>query len=127
MVVKQAIQEKRGFVRAKRMLSIEFKPAKGYGRTASRKWHLSATEDMSLGGVSFYTDQEYKVGDILQLHVVMSGVFDMYKGFGEIVRLDRKKLGVYSLVAVKFITHDTAGQTPKAARSGRKSKARKRV
>lgn len=104
-MVKQIVDERRHSVRAKRVLSIEFRLNKSSRKTANTEWHLSTTQDMSLGGLAFYTDIEYKEGDILELHVVMSGILDIFNGYGKIVRIDKKRSGSYYLVAVKFLTN----------------------
>lgn len=101
-MVKQDVKERRHFVRAKRILSIQFRIKKSSRKNYDKSWGLSTTQDMSLSGLSFYTDREYAPGDILYLHVVMSGVLDIYKGYGKVVRSDRKKSGVCYLVAVEY-------------------------
>ena len=57
----------------------------------------------SLGGLAFFSDIEYRAGDIIEIHVVMSGILDIFKGFGKVIRVERKKTGVYFLIAVKFL------------------------
>lgn len=102
-MVKADILERRSFARAKRVLSIEFRLVKSKRRNVDSMWHLSTTEDMSFGGLAFYTENEYRMGDTLEVRVVMSGVLDIYSGYGKIVRMERKKTGSYFLVAVKFL------------------------
>lgn len=102
-MVKTAILERRNFVRAKRVLSIEFRLIKSNRRSLDTEWHLSTTEDMSLGGLAFYTENEYRMGDILEVRVVMSGVLDIFNGLGKVVRVEKKRTGSYYLMAIKFM------------------------
>ncbi len=102
-MVKLTVEEKRRYIRAKRILSIEFRLARSKGKNRDNAWHLSTTHDMSLGGLSFYTDVEFQVEDFLELRVVMSGILDIFKGYGQVVRVERKRTGAHYLVAIKFI------------------------
>jgi hypothetical protein len=102
-MVQQVVQERRSYIRAKRILSIQYRLAKGRRKSAEKSWGLSTTQDLSLEGLSFYTDREYCKDDILNVHVVMSGVLDVFRGYGRVVRVERKKTGVCFLAAVKFV------------------------
>jgi hypothetical protein len=102
-MMKQSIEERRFWVRAKRVLSIQYRLTKTRRKNADKAWHLSTTQDMSFGGLSFYTDQEFKKDEILELHVVMSGILDIFNGTGKVVRVERKETGSYFLTAVKFV------------------------
>ena len=113
-MVKQASAERRQWLRARRILSIQFRLAKKQRQHADSGWHLSTTQDMSLGGLTFYTDVEYRSGDILEIHVVMSGVLDIFNGYAKIVRLERKKTGAYYFVAVQFITNKPKRRSAKS-------------
>jgi len=95
--------ERRSFVRAKRVLSIEYHLIKSARRKVDPAWHLSTTQDMSLGGLTFFTDVEFRPGDILEVKVVMSGVLDIFKGPCRVVRVDKKRTGAYFLTAVQFL------------------------
>lgn len=95
--------ERRQYVRAKRVLSVEFKLQKTRRKSADKSSYLSTTEDMSIGGISFYSDQSYLAGDILDVHVVMSGVLDIFQGPAKVVRCEQRKAGALYLVAVKFV------------------------
>ena len=119
-MVKQTVDERRHSVRAKRVLSIEYRLNKNSRKHADTEWHLSTTQDMSLGGLAFYTDIEYKEGDILELHVVMSGILDIFNGYGKIVRIDKKQSGTYFLVAVKFINNKLNRRRAKSYRSAKR-------
>jgi c-di-GMP-binding flagellar brake protein YcgR len=96
--------ERRQFVRAKRVMSIEYRLVKSAAKQLGRDkdWKLSVTYDMSAGGVSFYSEGEFKKDDILEVRIVLSGLLDIYKGYARIVRVDKKKNGVFSLIAIQF-------------------------
>jgi len=102
-MTKQTTEERRFWVRAKRVLSIQYRLVKSRRKSADKAWHLSTTQDMSYGGLSFYTDQEFKKEEVLELHVVMSGILDIFNGLGKVVRVERKATGSYFLTAVKFV------------------------
>ena len=115
-MVKQLVQERRNWVRAKRVLSIEFRRVSKNKSYIDDAWHLSTTQDMSIGGVSFYTDCEYRKNDILEIRIVMSGILDIFKGFGKVVRVEKRKTGAYYLIAIALIHKDTKKVRIKAKR-----------
>lgn len=104
-MVRQANKERRSHIRAKRILSIQFRVKPKSRKDVNRPWGISITEDMSPAGLSFYTEREYKVGDILELHVIMSGFWNLYQGLAQIVRVQRKTSGACYWVAVRLIGH----------------------
>lgn len=122
--MKKVDRERRQYTRAKRILSIQFRAAKTARKGVKPKWHLSLTHDMSLGGLSFLTDEEYQAGDILELHVVMSGILDIFDGHAKVVRVTKKKTGSYFLVAVRFVDKKNTNKD-KVILSKRKSVTRK--
>lgn len=100
---KQLFIERRQAVRSRRILSIQFRLIKSKTkRRQDTEWHISTTHDMSATGLSFISDVAYQMGDILELNMVLSGVIDIYKGFGKVVRLEEKTPGLVYLIAVKF-------------------------
>lgn len=111
-MVKQEIQERRRAVRAQRILSIQYRLVSSKMRNVDRHWHLSTTHDMSANGLSFLSDIVYRIDDILELQVVMSGVLDVFKGYGQVVRIDKKDTGSFCFIAVKFV------KTPRISASG---------
>lgn len=124
-MVKQSDKERRNFVRAKRVLSVQFRIFKSPRKNLNNAWQLSMTEDMSLGGISFYSDQELKPGEIIELHVVMSGLLDIFRGYAEVVRVDKKKNAAFYFIAVKFIEVKSKSRAAKSyigKRSNLKSK-----
>ena len=101
-MVKQLTTERRKANRAKRILSIQFRVFKSRNKSADTRWHLSTTHDMSIIGLSFLSDVPVMVDDVLELNVVMSGVLDIFKGYGRVMRVERKDSAAFYLVAVKF-------------------------
>ncbi len=120
-MVKQSILERRKFIRANRILSIQHRLAKG----PESKWHLSMTCDMSVSGLAFLSDVSYRAGDTIELHVVMSGILDIFKGMGQVVRVTRKETGAFYLVAIKFVADKAVKQRTRKAKTY--SRARKRI
>ena len=103
MIKSIAQEEKRYWVRAKRVLSIQFRLVRTRRKDVDMSWQLSTTQDMSLGGVAFYTEKEYKTGEILEIHIIMSGLLDIFKGHGRLVRIEKKKSAAHYLVGVQFV------------------------
>lgn len=114
MVKQKTGIERRQYTRAKRVLSVEFQLAKSQRKNADKSVHISTTEDMSLGGISFYSEQEYLEGDILDVRVVMSGVLDIFHGAAKVVRSIPRKSGSVHLVAVKFLKTATKKRSAKS-------------
>lgn len=106
-MVKQIIEERRHGVRAKRVLSIQYRLVKNRGRDGERHWHLSTTQDMSVSGMAFLSERNFSVGDLLEVKVVMSGILDIYTGFAKVIRIERKPNAAYYLVGIKFIPAKT--------------------
>ena len=104
--------ERRQAPRAKRVLTIQFRIVRSKAKEFERSWHLSTTENMSILGLAFLSDMEAQPGDILEIHVVMSGVLDIFNGYSEVVRLERKKSVPYNLIAVKFLENFVLNKRP---------------
>lgn len=95
--------ERRDSIRAKRIITVRHKIVKHNGRRVSNSmWQMSTTQDMSLSGLLFVSAIPYHIGDIVEIQVVMSGVLDIFNGYGKVVRLSRNK-GGYFHVAVKYV------------------------
>ena len=103
MVKQSTVEERRQAVRAKRILSIQYRLAKSKFKDCDKSWHLSTTYDMSVLGLSFLSEVPYYVDDSLELNVVMSGVLDIFKGYGKVMRVERKESAAFYLIAVKFV------------------------
>ncbi len=121
-MVKPMIKERRSYSRTKRILSIEYRLYKSRSRHTDREWHLSTTEDISFESLSFYSDYEYQLGDILDVRVVMSGLLEVFKGHGEVARVEQKRLGACFFIALCFAGQDTR-RTPgeRSKRAAKKS------
>ena len=102
-MAKKTGQERRNWIRAKRVMSIQYRVFSSKRKNVNRDWCLSTTYDMSFGGVCFYTDQPLVVGDILDIDVVMSGVLQIFKGKAKVVRIEKKKCAVFFLTAVELL------------------------
>lgn len=114
-MVKSIVKERRNWPRAKRILSIEYRLFKSRRQT-NRSWHLSTTDNVSAEGLAFYSDHQYRLGDILELRVVMSGVLDIFNGRGEVIRVDQKRMGACFFVAVRFIGQTSYPRTRSSRR-----------
>ena len=99
---KAEIAERRRYVRAKRILSIEHRIYKRKGKMVDGRWHYSTTKNMSLAGVLFLSEIPYLVGDILEVRVVMLGL-DVFRGFGRVVRVEEKKRGTAYGIAIVLV------------------------
>jgi len=97
-----SFEERRDSVRAKRIVTVRHRLIKQAKRKGSSMWQLSTTENMSLSGLLFVSALAYHVGDAIELQVVMSGVLDIFNGFGKVMRVTRNKGGYY-LVGVKYV------------------------
>jgi hypothetical protein len=115
-MVKQASKERRQWLRAKRILSIQHRLIKRGRKKCATRWSLSTTEDMSVGGLAFLTEYEYKKTDMIEIKVIMSGLLDIYSGVAEVVRVEKNKTAVFFLTAVAF-----AGSKIKAKSSTKKT------
>ena len=104
-MVKQSMSEKRQALRAKRILSIQYRIVKTRVRKADKRWHLSTTHDMSFLGLAFFSDIPLHVDDVIELNVVMSGILDIFKGHGKVVRVEKKITAAFFLVAIKFVEY----------------------
>jgi hypothetical protein len=103
---KQFKLERRRSPRARRVISIQFHLVSSSTKGGDRNWHLSTTNDMSASGLSFVSEVPYAVDDILEVNVVMSGVLDIFKGYGKVVRIEKMADGMLYLIAVKFVNRD---------------------
>lgn len=106
--------ERRQSVRAKRVLSIQYRPLKTKTKDiASENWSLSTTNDMSLDGLTFYSDIPLREGDQIEVHVVMSGILDIFTGKAKVIRIEESDPGIL-FVALKFNLRKTHQTTRKA-------------
>lgn len=106
-------QERRYCPRAKRIMSIEYRLVKTNRTAADKNWHLSITQDMSCNGLTFYSEQELKKDEQLEVQIIMSGILEIYKGKAKVIRSERKKMGANYLTAITFIKKVSASSAPK--------------
>lgn len=116
-MVKQIVEDRRQAIRAQRILSIQYRVVSTKSRNTDKHWHLSTTHDMSANGLSFLSDVVYRIDDVLELQVVMSGVLDVFKGYGQVVRIDKKDTGSFCFIAVKFVPSARMSATRRKSKS----------
>ncbi len=95
-------EERRDSVRAKRIITVRHRLVKHNNKSMSSPWQLATSENMSLSGLLFVSPTNYHPDDILELQVVMSGVLDIFNGYGKVIRSTRNKGGHY-LVGIKYV------------------------
>ena len=99
-------KEKRRHVRVARALAMQFRLKKSKQPQADTDtWHLSLTSDMSASGISFESVIPFLPGDIIELQVVLSGVLEVVKGEGKVIRAEEKQPGKLYMVAVELKKH----------------------
>lgn len=123
-MVKQLIEERRRCVRADRILCIEFRLVKSKRANSDKSWGLSMTKDMSARGIAFYTEREFVVGDTLEVRVTMSGILDILRGLAEVVRVERKTMGAFYLVAVEIFDREVMTRREVVVKKGHAFKKR---
>lgn len=96
-------EERRDSVRAKRIITVRHRLIRHRNRKLSSIWQLAVTKNMSLSGLLFVSAVAYHTGDIIELQVVMSGVLDIFNGYGKVVRVLRNRGGYYE-VGVKYVS-----------------------
>ena len=113
-MARNELYERRNFVRAKRVLSIEHKLKKRNSKTIVSTWSLSTTQDMSLGGLTFYSETEYKKNDTIELKVLMSGVLEIFNGLAKVLRVEKTRSSSYHLIAVSFLKNTKKSRNAKS-------------
>jgi hypothetical protein len=102
MINPKSPEERRDSVRAKRIITVRHRLVEHNGKKTESLWQLSTTENMSLSGLLFASALHYHLGDVVELQVVMSGVLDIFNGYGKVMRTTRNKGGYYH-VGVKYV------------------------
>ncbi len=102
MIENNKYEERRDSVRAKRIITVRHRIVEHNGKKVDSMWQLSTTENMSLSGLLFVSALAYHIGDIVELQVVMSGVLDIFNGYGKVMRSTRNK-GGYFHVGVQYV------------------------
>ena len=113
MLPEKSYEERRDSVRAKRIITVRHRVVEHNAKKVDSMWQLSTTENMSLSGLLFVSALSYHVGDVVELQVVMSGVLEIFNGYGKIIRSSRNKGGYY-LVAVKYVNLKTRKRPAKS-------------
>ncbi len=109
-MIKNSIEDRRRNIRAQRILSIRHRLHKRGNQTFNPPWYVSLTENMSVNGILFNSAAPYQIDDIIELEVVLSGVLDIFSGYGKVVRVDKKDSGVVYSVAVMLIDLKNKGR-----------------
>ena len=86
-VVSSPVVERRHGERVSRVVAIRHRLVSRSALKTPLEWSLSTTKNMSHSGVLFLSAIPYRKGDILDIHVVMSGIIDIFKGRVEVVRV----------------------------------------
>ncbi len=116
-MVKRIRVERREAIRSKRQLAIQYRIVKSRSKKFNSGWHLSITDNMSISGIAFLSEIALRVGDMIELHVAMSGLLDIFNGYAKIVRMEKKKRGPFYLIAVKFLENKKLISHPEPASS----------
>ena len=95
-------EERRESIRAKRIVTVHHRLSKHKGRAAKSTWQVSMTENMSYTGLLFVSAIGYEAGDIVEVEVIMSGVLDIFKGFGKVIRQKKRKGGFFE-IAIQYV------------------------
>ena len=101
-MINSKFEERRQAVRAKRILSVRYRLHRSQSKAKDSAWYFSTTEDMSSLGLTFTTNRTYRAGDILELNVILAGVLDIFRGYGRVVRCEKKAKGDYFKIAVEY-------------------------
>ena len=94
--------ERRTSVRVRRIVTVRHRLSKRNGKKINSGWMLSTTENMSSTGLLFNSPIAYKHNDVVEVQVVMSGILDLFNGFGKVVRIDIKRGGYY-YIAIHYV------------------------
>ncbi len=95
-------QERRRYERVDRHLSIRHRLHKRSKKIFKEPWMLSTTENMSYNGILFNSTVVYKKDDLLEIEVNLSGMIDVFRGFGKVVRIE-KVSSAQNTIAVKLV------------------------
>ncbi len=101
-VIEDSVIERRNGERADRVVAISHRLYKQGSRHDLSDWSLSTTKNMSHSGLLFLSDVPYRMGDVLELHVVMSGIIDIFVGYARVMRVIENGARSFD-VGVKYI------------------------
>jgi hypothetical protein len=94
--------DRRDSIRAARIVTVKHRRVQHKGQKVEGTWQVSMTENMSVSGLLFVSAFVYEQDDLVELEVVMSGMVDLFKGYGQVIRSIHHKGGHYH-VAVKYV------------------------
>ena len=97
------IEDRRSAQRAPRILNIRHRLHKRKGKTVEAPWYVSMTENMSVNGILFHSAAPYAIGHVIELEVIFSGVLNVFRGYGKVVRAQKKEPGQVYFIAVMLI------------------------
>ncbi len=109
--------DRRQALRANRVVAIKHRLIQRNAKKSEGSWSLSTTRNMSYNGILFLSDTSYKVGDIVEVSVVISGVIDVVKGNAKVVRFQENGDTSFD-VAVKLIQPKTKNRSAKKHSKG---------
>ncbi len=95
--------DRRHFYRAKRILDIRHSLYKRGKNVYSSPPYISDTQDMSVNGILFSSSAPYHVDDIVELEVNMAGALNIFRGYGRVVRVEKKSSTRQYSIAVTLI------------------------
>jgi hypothetical protein len=118
-MMKRPIDERRSSVRAKRIITVRHRLHKRGRKAVRDDWHLSVSQDMSATGLLFVSAFAYELRDVVEVQVVMSGVLDIFNGYGEVVRVNEQKNGAFH-VALHYVDLKPQRRSAKSLTDGTK-------
>ena len=95
-------EDRRDSIRAVRIVTVKHRRVQHNGHQVDGTWQVSMTENMSVSGLLFVSAFIYEKDDLIELEVVMSGMVDLFKGYGRVIRSTHHK-GDHYHVAVKYV------------------------
>jgi len=101
-MVRSILQERRRSQRSSRIVSVRHRLYKRSQKTFKSEWFLTASDNISLTGLHFCSAFEYKADDLIELQISMSGTWDIFRGFGKVVRVNRKENAAFYCLAIDY-------------------------
>ena len=108
------ILERRILLRADRIVAVKHRLIERNSKIYPGVWSLSTTKNMSASGLLFLSDISYKLGDTLEMSVVISGVIDIVKGTAKVVRIIENGNTSFD-IAVKYIRKPVSNRFTKTS------------
>jgi hypothetical protein len=111
-IVDESVIERRNGERADRVVAISHRLYKQGGHHDLSDWSLSTTKNMSHSGLLFLSDVPYRLGDMVEIHVVMSGIIDIFVGCGQVMRVIENGPKAFD-IGVKYVQPKAQGRSAK--------------